>query len=112
MSHFSIQFAPLAAGLTLNFFALNAFAQSPHPHTHVVDAKTVASSTTSVAGLRYDSVFARYQSHRDEKTSVWREANETVDRVGGWRVYAREAQLPDVNAPAKPNPHEGHGAKP
>ena len=31
----------------------------------------------------------------------WREANDTVARIGGWRVYAREAQKPDPDpAPA------------
>ena len=25
----------------------------------------------------------------------WREANDTVARIGGWRAYAREAQLPE-----------------
>ena len=44
------------------------------------------------AGLRV-AVF-QYRRLGDE-THPWREANDTVNRIGGWRVYAREAQQPD-----------------
>ena len=100
---------PRAVGLTLLFFAANALAQTPHNHAAMPEAKPAA---VSASALRYESVFARYQSYRDEKTGSWRDANETVDRVGGWRAYAKEAQQPEATAPAKPNPHAGHGSKP
>lgn len=32
-----------------------------------------------------------YQPFSEEKTTPWREANQTVQAVGGWRAYAREA---------------------
>jgi hypothetical protein len=37
-----------------------------------------------------------------EQTALsWRQANDTVTRIGGWRAYAREAQQPDTpSAPA------------
>lgn len=73
---------------------------------------SVPIATPAANGLRYESVFARYRSYAGEKTGSWREANETVERIGGWRAYAREAQQPDSTAPAKPDPHAGHGAKP
>ena len=114
--------------------ALGASAQTPHNHAAITTAKPpeaataatpVAPVNTSTSPLRYESVFARYQSYRDEKTGSWREANETVDRIGGWRAYAKEAQQPDSVAPTtpitptrpepqttKPNPHAGHGGKP
>lgn len=115
MSYFSIQFAPRAVGLALSFFGVNAFAQTPHHHADRATAKPAAAVLVvppAANVLRYESVFARYRSYRDEKTGSWREANETVDRIGGWRAYAKEAQQPDSTAPDKPDPRAGQGAKP
>ena len=93
-------------------------------------ASAAPPAASASATLAYDSVFTRYKSYRDEKTGSWREANETVDRIGGWRAYAKEAQQPDTTAPAtsvtgapsmpesppavapKPDPHAGHGSNP
>lgn len=45
----------------------------------------------------------------------WRSANETVNRIGGWRAYAREASMPPAPAPspaaAEGGPTQG-GARP
>ena len=134
MSYFPSQLAPRVASGLMCALALGASAQTPHNHAAVTTAKPpaaataatpVAPVTTSTSPLRYESVFARYQSYRDEKTGSWRDANETVDRIGGWRAYAKEAQQPDSVAPVapatptraqpqatKPNPHAGHGGKP
>ena len=118
MSYFSSQFAPHAVVVAMGFLAVNASAQMPHNHAAMGAAKPTASvpvAPSAANALRYESVFARYKSYRDEKTGAWREANETVERVGGWRAYAREAQQPDSTtpaAPAKPDPHAGHGAQP
>jgi hypothetical protein len=57
----------------------------------------------SVPTLRYESSFAQYRRLAEEKPVSWRDANDTVTRIGGWRVYAREAQQPDpapTTAPA------------
>lgn len=76
-----------------------------------------------VPALSYESSFSQYRRLGDDKPISWREANDTVARIGGWRVYAREAQQPDPapgakpkdatpaarpNEPAKPMP-AGHG---
>ena len=70
-----------------------------------LDAKAV------VAPLIYESSFAQYRRLSDEKLISWREANDAVARIGGWRVYAREAQqaapAPAASAP-KPSMHDGH----
>jgi hypothetical protein len=50
----------------------------------------------------YASPLARYRPAGDVKVGSWREANDTVTRIGGWRVYAREAQQPDAAPAAKP----------
>ena len=114
----ALQSALLAASL---FATLTAQAQPaakaarPDP----LDAKA------SVPALSYESSFSQYRRLGDEKPVSWREANDTVTRIGGWRVYAREAQQPDPapgpkptdaapaakpNDPAKPMPMPaGHG---
>ncbi len=115
MSYLSIQFVPRAVCLALGFVAVNAFAQTPHDQAHAAAAKPAAAMAVvppAANALRYESVFARYKSYRDEKIGVWRAANETVDGIGGWRAYAKEAQQPDPAVPANANPHAGHGAKP
>ena len=54
----------------------------------------------TVPALRYESAIAQYRRLSDEKTVSWRDANDTVARIGGWRVYAREAQQADPPASA------------
>jgi hypothetical protein len=57
-----------------------------------------------------------YQPFDDGTPVPWRQANDTVGRIGGWKAYAREAQgepaAPTSNAtpaPAAPaDPHAGH----
>ena len=56
----------------------------------------------SVPAQNYESSFARYRRLGDEKPVSWRDANDTVTRIGGWRAYAREAQQLDPAAAAKP----------
>ena len=56
----------------------------------------------SVPVLSFESSFSQYRRLGDEKPISWRGANDTVTRIGGWRVYAREAQQPDPAPAAKP----------
>ena len=89
------------------------------------------------APLAFDSVLSRYKPMTDQKLGTWREANDNVGQIGGWRTYLKEVQQPEVTAPApaapgvllapaapvappKPvlptvpaatDPHAGHGAK-
>lgn len=56
----------------------------------------------SVPALSYVSSFSQYRLLGDEKPVSWRDANDTVTRIGGWRVYAREAQQADP-APTAPS---------
>lgn len=55
-----------------------------------------------VPSVRYESAFAKFRRIGDDKPVAWREANDAVARIGGWRVYAREAQQPEPAAAAKP----------
>lgn len=78
-------------------------ATAPAKRPDPLDAKA------SVPALTYNSPFARFSGLGDDKPLSWREANDAVARIGGWRVYAREAQqpepaLPAANVPATPKP--------
>lgn len=46
----------------------------------------------------YHSALATYRRLGDDKPLPWKQANEAVNRIGGWRAYAREAQLPEPAA--------------
>ncbi len=57
-----------------------------------VSAQTIVSYTSPVAD---------YQPFVDEKITSWKNANDKVGQIGGWRAYAKEAQQPD-NTPISP----------
>ena len=56
----------------------------------------------SVPASGYRSALAQYRRLGDDPPIAWREANDTVTRIGGWRTYAREAQQPDAAPAARP----------
>ena len=62
-----------------------------------------------VPALVHTSAFAAYRRYADATPIAWKEANDTVTRIGGWRAYAREAA--DSAAPAAPAP-AASGSKP
>ncbi len=77
----------------------------------------------SSAVPKYVSPLRDYRAFADEPIASWREANETVRRIGGWQVYSREARQalrkPAREAPTQPaapserdSHHTHHGAKP
>lgn len=78
---------------------LAAHAQTPPPAARrdPLDAKT------SVPPVDYRSSLVPSRPAAADKPVTWREANDTVTRIGGWRTYAREAQQP-VPAPTAPTP--------
>ncbi len=94
---------------TLVLFAGAAFAQVPAD----IEAPKPALLTT----LQYSSPIGAYQGYADQPVQSWREANDRVGRIGGWRAYAKEIKTgdpaPDKGAPAS-DPHSGHhgGDKP
>jgi hypothetical protein len=62
-----------------------------------------------VPALSHRSVFEHYRRHDDAKPVPWRKANDTVERIGGWRSYAREASPPASAPQAAPPKASGHG---
>ena len=97
MSHFTLRtpLAPAATALRAVALAATSLAAATTAQSRPdpLDAKAV------VPAASYESSFSQYRHLGDEKAVSWRDANDTVARIGGWRVYAREAQQPDA-APA------------
>jgi hypothetical protein len=48
----------------------------------------------------HSSAFAAYRRQAEATPIAWKDANDTVTRIGGWRAYAREAAKPSPAAPA------------
>ena len=84
-----------------------AVAQAPAPPSAVADVSQASIST-------YRSAFDGYKPYTDDKLLNWKDANDTTGRIGGWRVYAKEAQQPDAKTPTHdmatmPEPKAGDG---
>ena len=75
-----------------------ALAQAPTaaPRPHPADPQA------ATAPLQHRSSLAGYR-RGETPPLVWRDANERVERIGGWRAYAREANAPDAAASAPPS---------
>jgi hypothetical protein len=110
--------------LAFAFCALVAFA------TGAAHAQGASSSPAAPAGVRdpgvpsaavppvtYSSAFRRYRPNGEVEVGAWRDLNDQVGRIGGWRVYGREASpaaaepgkqvdsRPDGEAAAPPHRH-------
>ncbi|WP_130430773.1 hypothetical protein [Rivibacter subsaxonicus] len=51
-----------------------------------------ADPAASVPVLNHRSAFTGYRPNVEQPVGAWRELNDQVGRIGGWRSYAREAQ--------------------
>lgn len=104
---------------TANFLLVCAFALGG---ASALAQSSSAPEPSAAMGLTYRSAFEGYRSFKDEPVGSWREANDTVGRIGGWREYAKEArpQQPAVPAsagsaapapgrPTQPETQGGHG---
>lgn len=56
-----------------------------------------ARSTTKA--LQHRSAFDGYRRHGADQPMDWRQANDNVGRIGGWRSYAREAAATPTSPP-------------
>ena len=69
------------------------------PARHAGADQDPANAAAQVPALRHDSVLANRRGVAAAPAPrPWREANEQVNRVGGWRTYLRES------APTPPSP--------
>ena len=78
----------------LNAIAVPALAQ-PAPRA-LPDPLNPAAS---VPRMSYQSSLRDYKPLVEQRVGSWKEANETVNRIGGWRAYAREAAQGDQATP-------------
>ena len=68
--------------------------------------------SAAVPALVHHSTLSGYRAAGEVKVGSWREANESVARIGGWRAYAREANQPEVPAATPSTPATPAAAPP
>jgi hypothetical protein len=88
--------------------ASNNMAHAGHP-VHEANPANPADAAAPVPPLAYRSALASYRRLGDNPVASWRDANETVNRIGGWRTYAREAPAPAASPAATPPPAASAG---
>jgi len=78
----------------------------PSGSTRNATATNVTDAQATIPKLNYRSPFAAYQADKAEEPRAWRDVNDRVGSIGGWRVYAREAQPATSTRPtsAEPSP--------
>ena len=93
-------FSRLHGFLALYAFAMpNAFSQAIIPLNHLPSKF----KSEELVFLEYQSSFSTYQAYADQPIISWRNANDTVGKIGGWRSYAKEVQQSQSDVPqAKP----------
>lgn len=89
----------LSSLLFTGLLSVQAQVQAQAPTTTRADP---LDARAQVPPVRYESAFAQFRRLGNDRPVAWREANDAVARIGGWRAYAREAQQPDPAAADKP----------
>ena len=66
------------------------------------------------SSLGYKSPLADYRKFVEQPVGSWREANDNVGRIGGWRAYASESQegIPARETPKEGDEHAAHHQEP
>ena len=82
------------------FYSGNAFTQSEIKPEVLKAEKPIA--------LVYESSFQNYQRYSASDIQTWKQANDTVKEIGGWREYAREIAKDQDTKPSSTN--SSHGA--
>ena len=60
-----------------------------------------ANAAASASSIQYQSPFRDYRPLGEDKPTSWKVANEEVGKIGGWRVYSREAIKASESIPAE-----------
>lgn len=85
-----------------------AHAQVGRPTDAPAANRDPADPKAAVPPGQYTSAFERYRPNAEVEVGAWRLSNDTVGRIGGWRIYGREA-IADAPASA---PSTGNGRQP
>jgi len=73
------------------------------------DNKVKVSTAEKSVELGYQSSFQNYQRYSSTLIQSWKQANDTVKDIGGWRAYAKEiTKDQDAKASTPVHPHGGH----
>ncbi len=95
---------------TLALFAGPVFAHAP--------AVTEAPKLPPLTKLQNSSATGANKAYTEHEVKSWREANDRVGQIGGWRAYAKEIKTGEPasakDVPPGSDPHAGHhgGGKP
>jgi len=84
----------LPAALTIAAAAAAAQGATAPPPRPVADP---LEATAAVPPMVYRSTLSTFGRRAADEPVPWREANDRVGRIGGWRAYAREANAPDAS---------------
>lgn len=71
-----------------------------HASGTVAQAHSPLNPQAPVPALSYTSSLASYRALSELNVGSWRDANDRVGRIGGWRVYQGEAISPATPAVA------------
>lgn len=76
--------------LIIKTFAASAIGCASAGYAFAAPDPALADSPTP--STQYNSPFKDYRPLGDDKRTPWRDANDEVGKIGGWRVYLRESQ--------------------
>lgn len=81
------------AGLML---ALTVAHAQPQTDTKKPSQADPANAEAPTVPIPYRSAFTGYRPLREESVAAWKDSNDLAAKIGGWRVYAKEARQPDT----------------
>ena len=84
--------------------AVPLHAQTAGKSTSTATSERAGNTTDPVSPLIYRSTFDTYRAQHDAQLLPWRDANDRVGAIGGWRFYAREAQQGNGPSTGQPTP--------
>jgi len=91
---------PLTLALAPAASAQTPRSTSPSPNTSL--SADPLDPSVPLPALRYRSALQSYRADPGTELGDWKASNERVQRIGGWRAYAREASAsPQDASPAK-----------
>lgn len=88
-SHYILRASSLAVFAIL---AVTVATAQPVADANIVNQGRDQASTE----VQYRSAFSDYVPYSEQAIESWRQANDTVGEIGGWRTYAKEAQQPNT----------------
>ena len=103
--HDTLHRAALAAfnAMAITVAAAQIPAAAPRPDP--ADAKATVPPTV------YASPFGAYRLLGDASVKPWKDTNDTVGKIGGWKMYSREGRPSEEPATPAEAGHAGHKTK-